>query len=56
MSQEKAGRYALFGGVIAAIATSLCCIGPLVLVMLGVSGAWVANLAVLEPIRPYFVF
>ena len=55
MSQEKTGRCALLGGVAAAIAASLCCIGPLVLVMLGVSGAWVANLAVLEPFRPYFL-
>lgn len=45
----------LVGGVIAAIAASLCCLGPLVLVLLGVGGAWVANLAVLEPFRPYFL-
>lgn len=55
MLQEKAGRLPLIGGVIAAIAASLCCIGPLVLVMLGVGGAWVANLAVLEQFRPYFL-
>ena len=55
MLQEKAGRLPLIGGVIAAIAASLCCIGPLVLVMLGVGGAWVANLAVLEQFGPYFL-
>lgn len=55
MSQEKNGRGALIGGVAAAIAASLCCVGPLVLVMLGVGGAWVGNLAVLEPFRPYFL-
>jgi len=55
MLQEKAGRLPLIGGVIAAIAASLCCIGPLVLVMLGVGGAWVANLAVVEQFRPYFL-
>ena len=55
MSQEKAGRLPLIGGVIAAIAASLCCVGPLVLVMLGIGGAWVANLAMLEPFRPYFL-
>ena len=55
MSQEKTGRFPLVGGAIAAIAASLCCIGPLVLVMLGVGGAWVGNLAVLEPFRPYFL-
>ncbi|HEY9099419.1 MAG TPA: mercuric ion transporter MerT [Thiobacillus sp.] len=55
MLQEKAGRLPLIGGVIAAIAASLCCVGPLVLVMLGIGGAWVGNLAVLEPYRPYFL-
>lgn len=55
MSQEKTGRWPLVGGVAAAVAASLCCIGPLVLVMLGIGGAWAANLAVLEPFRPYFL-
>lgn len=55
MSREKAGRLPLIGGVIAAIAASLCCVGPLVLVMLGIGGAWVSNLALLEPFRPYFL-
>ncbi|MEO1765775.1 mercuric ion transporter MerT [Thiobacter aerophilum] len=45
----------LVGSVIAAIAASLCCIGPLVLVLLGVGGAWVGNLAALEPFRPFFL-
>ncbi|MDA8328051.1 MAG: mercuric ion transporter MerT [Betaproteobacteria bacterium] len=55
MAQEKSGRLPLIGGVIAAIAASLCCVGPLVLVMLGIGGAWVSNLARLEPYRPYFL-
>ncbi|MHB0985946.1 MAG: mercuric ion transporter MerT [Sulfuricella sp.] len=55
MSQEKVVRWPLVGGVLAAIAASLCCIGPLVLVMLGIGGAWVANLSMLEPFRPYFL-
>jgi len=55
MPQQKTGRLPLLGGVVAAIAASLCCVGPLVLVMLGIGGAWVANLAVLEPFRPYFL-
>ncbi len=32
---------------------SLCCIGPLLLVVLGIGGAWVADLTVLDPIRPW---
>jgi len=53
MAQEKSGGIPLIGGVIAAIAASLCCIGPLVLVMLGIGGAWVSKLSVMEPFRPY---
>ncbi len=52
MSQES-GQLPLIGGVIAAVAASVCCVGPLVLVLLGIGGAWAANLAVLEPFRPY---
>ncbi len=55
LAQEKSGCLPLIGGVIAAIAASLCCVGPLVLVMFGIGGAWVANLAKLEPFRPYFL-
>lgn len=55
MSQQKIARWPLIGGVAAAVGASLCCIGPLVLVMLGIGGAWAANLRVLEPFRPYFL-
>ena len=55
MSPEKTVRWPLIGGVVAAITASLCCIGPLVLVMLGIGGSWIANLSALEPFRPYFL-
>lgn len=42
------------GGVLGAILASSCCIVPLVLVTLGVSGAWIGNLTALEPHKPYF--
>ena len=45
----------LSGAIIAAIAASICCVGPLVLLGLGVSGAWVSSLTALEPFRPYFM-
>lgn len=40
---------------LAAIGASLCCIGPLVLLALGVGGTWISNLTALEPYRPVFV-
>ena len=44
---------AVTGGVVAAVASTLCCAGPLVAVALGLSGAGLA--ATFEPLRPYFV-
>jgi mercuric ion transport protein len=42
------------GGVLSAIAASSCCILPLILVGLGIGGAWASRLGVLEPYRPIF--
>lgn len=42
-------------GGIAALLASACCLGPLVLVTLGISGAWIGNLTALEPYRPIFI-
>lgn len=55
MSPPVAGRGALYASGIAAILASTCCLGPLVLLTLGVSGAWIGNLTALEPYRPLFV-
>lgn len=45
----------LAAGVLAAIGASVCCVGPLVLLTLGIGGAWIANLTALEPLRPWFL-
>lgn len=55
VSEPQNGRGILVFGGLAAILASTCCLGPLVLVMLGFSGAWIANLTVLEPYRPLFI-
>jgi mercuric ion transport protein len=55
MSESQNGRGALFAGGLAAILASTCCLGPLVLITLGFSGAWIGNLTVLEPYRPLFI-
>ena len=52
---NRPGSGALFVGGLAAILASTCCLGPLVLVLLGVSGAWIGNLTKLEPYRLYFI-
>src|SRR5712692_1920991 len=43
------------GGVLGALAASSCCILPLVLFGLGVSGAWIGNFTQLAPYQPYFL-
>ena len=48
-------RAVLFAGGLAAMLASSCCLGPLLLVMLGFSGAWIGNLAALEAYRPIFI-
>jgi mercuric ion transport protein len=55
LSAPQNGRAALISGGLAAILASTCCLGPLVLVALGFSGAWIGNLTVLEPYRPIFI-
>ena len=52
---DGVSKATLTGGLIAAILASVCCLGPLVLVMVGVSGAWISNLTLLEPYRPVFI-
>lgn len=55
MQESTASRAALAGGALAAIVASVCCLGPLVLIGIGVSGAWISNLSALEPYRPVFI-
>jgi mercuric ion transport protein len=45
----------LWASVLAAIVGSLCCVAPLVLLTLGISGAWISQLTALEPYRPIFI-
>ncbi len=52
---ETKKRLVAAGSVIGAILASSCCIAPLVLLTLGVSGAWIGNLTMLEPYKPYFI-
>ena len=45
----------LWAGAVAAIIGSLCCVAPLMLLALGISGAWIGQLTALEPYRPIFI-
>ena len=43
------------GGLLGALAASSCCIVPLVLFGLGISGAWIGSLTRLAPYQPCFI-
>ena len=55
MNETAKGRGVLFAGGLAAIFASACCLGPLVLLTLGFSGAWISNLTLFEPYQPIFI-
>ena len=55
MKNSKGTKVTLIAGVIAGLTASACCAGPLILLMLGISGSWIGNLSVLEPFRPIFI-
>ena len=48
-------RLLVAGGLLGALAASSCCILPLVLFSLGVSGAWIGNFTQLAPYQPYSI-
>lgn len=48
-------KSALAIGGLAAVLASTCCLGPLILVSIGLSGAWIGQLTRLEPFRPWFL-
>lgn len=48
-------KWGLMGAISAAIAASVCCLGPLALVGLGFSGAWIGSLSAFERYRPIFM-
>lgn len=49
------GKNTLIASVLAAIGASVCCVGPLILLALGIGGTWVGSLTAVEPYRPIFI-
>lgn len=45
----------LLAGVLTSLGASICCLGPFLLLSLGIGGAWIARLTALDPLRPYFI-
>ena len=54
-SNAQTGNGFLIAGILSAMGASICCVGPLLLLALGVSGVWIGSLTALEPYRPIFI-
>jgi mercuric ion transport protein len=52
---DHPGRIPLVAGLAASILSVACCAGPLILVSVGLGGAWASRLAALDPYRPWFI-
>ncbi len=50
---QLTGKSSLIASAAAAIGASVCCVGPLVLLALGVGGSWLGHLTAMEPYRPF---
>jgi len=55
MIEGKAETGSLVTGGVAAVFASACCVGPLILVSVGIGGAWISYLTILEPYRWIFI-
>ena len=54
MAKQISLKWPIIGGLLAAVGASVCCAGPLLLLMLGISGSWISALTAFDPFRPYF--
>ncbi len=58
-TEEKRGRetpkWGLVGAVVAAVGASACCLGPLLLLAVGVGSAGIGNLTAMEKYRPFWI-
>ena len=52
---ESTTKLIAAAGILGSVATSSCCIIPLLLFSFGVSGAWIGNLTRLAPYQPLFI-
>ena len=54
-SSLSSSKATLIGGILAGIGASTCCLGPFLLISLGISGSWIGNLSAMEVYRPYLM-
>ena len=54
-SYKATKKIIVTGGLFGAIAASTCCVLPVILFALGISGAWISNLVSLARYKPFFI-
>lgn len=54
-ANRRKTRMIAAGGILGALGASACCIVPLILMSLGISGAWIGNLTAMAPYKPIFI-
>ncbi len=52
---QLTSKGSLIAGILAAVGASVCCVGPLVLLALGIGGTWIGRLTAMEPYRLFFI-
>ena len=52
---KHTSKWLATGGILGAVTASTCCLLPLVLTLLGVSGAWMGSLRAMALYQPYFL-
>ena len=52
--RQVKSRWVIGGSLITAVSAISCCILPLLLFTVGISGAWISNLTALAPYQPVF--
>lgn len=53
-SKNKLSLRLMGVALVSSIIASTCCVIPLILVLVGITGAWMVNLTALKPLTPYF--
>ncbi|OAI02016.1 hypothetical protein A1332_16735 [Methylomonas methanica] len=51
----KTSSWMSIGALLAAVGASVCCVGPFLLLSLGIGGAWISTLTAMAPARPFFI-
>ncbi len=55
MKTEKSIWIALMGSIFTALVSSACCIGPLIIMTLGIGSAWMSDIMIVSAYRPLFI-